>query len=407
MRKARRGGREILGIVLLFGVFLAFALYSERVAQETTGAQVPSMYNAQAGGVKALNLLLERQGFAVADLRSPWNTLSPKQGLLVVVEPLDRDRGLVAGEIEALSRWVKEGGHLLYLVAAPPRPLDPDDPLTGDLIVTGARSPERAHVVPKDKDADLMQSIKGMKLGGDVRLKPAPNSPYRVLAEDKQGVLAVEKTAGKGKFWAIASTSLATNAGIADADNALLLVNAATLAIGQSGKTVAFDEYHHGLGIAAAGSAGTRSLLAATPLGVKLIVGHFALLAVILIYNGNRFFGRPLPLPAPAHRSSMDYLGGMARLYKRAGATDIALGTIHQAFVRDLTAALMLTLDAPTAEIVERARRRFALDPNSLNALLLTGTAALNGQRMTETEMLRWMEQYELLRRKLDLAGNA
>jgi hypothetical protein len=409
MRTQRRGGREILGIVLLFGVFLAFALYSERVAQETVGTQVPSMYNAQSGGVKALNLLLEQQGYRVADLRSPWSALVSSHGLLIVVEPFagGKDRAVSKEELEALSRWVNDGGHLLYLVTAPARPLDPSDPLTGDLAVIGVKDSKSTILPPSLPAAPLMENIRLLRLGSPVRLDMSFDAEYVSLLSDAEGDLIVEKTVGKGNVVVVASTALATNAGIADADNALLLTNMAMRAVGDSGKTILFDEYHHGLGLTTANSAKTRSLMALTPLGWKLAALHLALLMVILIYNGNRLFGRPRRGEVPPHRSSVDYIGGMARLYRRAGATEIAVGTLHQAFVRDLTSAMLLTPDAPIPEIVERARRRFGVDADALHALLSAGAAALNGQRVSEPEMLRLCEQYDVFRRKLDLAGTA
>ena len=406
MRNQWRGGRELLGIGLLFGLFLVFAIYSERIAEESTPAATPSMHNAKSGGVKAFNLLLEQQGFRVADLRSPWNALSVNDGLLIVVEPFDAKRPVVEGELQALTRWVQNGGHLLYLVAMPERPLDPKDALTGDIAVVGAEEKELSVVEPVSvANEPLVQGVKSLKMGGAVRLQAKAGSPYHEILRDTQDSLILEKTFGKGKLWAVASTSLATNAGIQENDNAILLVNAATIAVGETKKTVLFDEYHHGIGLTAALSA-ERSILAATPLGIKLVVLHFILLSVLLVYNGNRLFGRPLPIATPKYRASTDFVGGLARLYRKAGATEIAVGTMHQAFVRELTAHLLLTPDAPIETIVERSRQRYAIDPRVLNDLLAIGKAAQTGQRVSPAEMVRLAEQYDTLRRKFDLAGN-
>ncbi len=408
MRNRLRGGREILGIFLLFGLFLIFVIYSERIAQETTPAATPSMHNAKAGGVKALNLLLEQQGYKVADLRSPWNTLQNSAGLLIAIEPFERTRPVLEGEIAALTRWVQNGGHLLYLVAAPERPYDPKDSLTGDIAVIGSKQTAPTQIKPKSEFAadPVMQGVALLNIGGPVRLQAKAGSPYRVLARDKDGNLILEKTVGKGKFWAIASTSLASNAGIREDDNAVFLVNLVTAAVGTTSKTVLFDEYHHGVGLLDAPGSGERGLLAATPLGIKLAVLHLLLLTVLVIYNGNRLFGKPKHVPVPQYRSSTDFLGGMARLYKRAGATDIAVGAMHQAFVRDLTAHLLLTPDAPIDTIIERTRQRYPVEPNALGTLLATGAAAQAGKRVSTAEMIRLAEQYDTLRRKLDLAGN-
>ena len=408
MRNRLRGGREILGIFLLFGLFLIFVIYSERVAQETTPAATPSMHNAKAGGVKALNLLLEQQGYKVADLRSPWNSLNNSAGLIITIEPFEQKRPIGEGEIAALTKWVQNGGHLLYLVAAPERPYDPRDSLTGDIAVVGAKQTTPTQIKPKAEFANepVMQGVGTLNIGGQVRLQSKKGSPYRVLARDKDGDLILEKTVGNGKFWAIESASLASNTGIGEDDNAVFLVNLVTAAVGTSNKMVLFDEYHHGVGLLDAPGSGERGLLAATPIGIKLAALHLLLLTVLVIYNGNRLFGRPKHVPVPQFRSSTDFLGGVARLYKRAGATDIAVGAMHQAFVRDLTSHLMLTPDAPTETIIERTRQRHSIDPNALSALLATGAAAQTGKRVSTAEMVRLAEQYDTFRRKLDLAGN-
>lgn len=407
MRTRLRGGRELLGMGLLFGLFLAFAIYSERIADETTPAATPSMHNAKSGGVKALNLLLEQQGYRVGDLRSSWNALEANDGLLIAVEPFDSKRPVDADELQALSRWVKDGGNLLYLVAAPQRPFDPKDALTGDVAVVGAENKELMEITPSPSGTNelLLQGVGTLQMGGEVRLQAKPGSPYREILRDSQGSLILEKAFGKGKLWAVASTSLATNAGIQESDNAVLLVNAASLAVGETKKTVLFDEYHHGIGLLAA-SGGERSIRAVTPLGVKLVVLHCVMLAVLLVYNGNRLFGKPLHVAVPKYRANTDYVGGLARLYRKAEATDIALSAMHQSFVRELTASLMLTPDAPMEVIAERARQRCAIDSNALLYLLTIGRSAQAGHRVSPAEMVRLAEQYEILRRKLDLAGN-
>jgi hypothetical protein len=137
----QRRNQEIWGLVALFTVFLATALYYERVGQESTSRDTPSSFNAASPGVKALYLLLDSFDYRTARLKSTLDTLGETDRLAIFIEPFSRR--VHPDEIAALRRWVEAGGSALYFVTSPPRPLDPADKVFGDVaVVEGSDAPE-------------------------------------------------------------------------------------------------------------------------------------------------------------------------------------------------------------------------------------------------------------------------
>jgi hypothetical protein len=237
------------------------------------------------------------------------------------------------------------------------------------------------------------------------RLTLAKDSRYTILARDSSGVIAVEKDHGKGHVILIANRYGATNAGIASGDNAVLLMNIALLANSRSGGAVRFDEYHHGVGFEEKSAAQSGDLWASTPLPLRLGFIYLIAAGLLLVYNGNLRFG-PAVTTAPAGmRASTDYVNSMARLYKRAGAADIAAEILYLRFLRDLRRSLDLPTEAGMYSIASAAEKRLGAAAAGLHDLLIRGDAVANGQRLTERDMLNLARQIEHFRRACQLVG--
>ena len=105
--------REYWGMALLLIILLVSALYFNKIGQEVTGQSEPSSLNTQQPGAKALFLLLKQEGFRVDQLETNWSGLTSDAGLLVVIEPFDRDRQAISkSEIQKLHEWIVQGGSL-------------------------------------------------------------------------------------------------------------------------------------------------------------------------------------------------------------------------------------------------------------------------------------------------------
>jgi len=184
----------------------------------------------------------------------------------------------------------------------------------------------------------------------------------------------VEKPLGSGHVILVANRYGATNAGIGEADNAVFLVNIAQFAAGRA-RIIRFDEYHLGVGFAQRTVSAKDSLWSSTPLPLRLATIHLLAAGLLFLYNGNRRFG-PVRIPrAVSTRASTDYVNSMARLYRRAGASDIAIETLFLRFARDLKRALDLPADVAAAQIARAAEQRFGPASAGLPNLLFRAKA--------------------------------
>jgi hypothetical protein len=406
MAQQRRGRKELWGLGVLFVVLIGLAVYYEQVGQEKVATNAPSASNSHKEGVRALYLLYQREGLHTETLKTPWSELGPQDGLLVFVEPPDPDRPVTSRDIEVLERWIRQGGTLLDLMAAPPavQPLNPIDPVTGDMAAFPAS--EAKHVVDcSPSPSPLLRDVHRLSIASSQRLAPDRNAPYSILAQDDEGIVAAAKPLGKGHVIVIANRYGATNTGIAEEDNAILLMNIAHEATGHANHAIQFDEYHHGVGFAQPTASGQSGLWESTPIPLRLVCYHLAGFALLLLYNGNRRFGPARYVPPVTFRSSTDYVNSMARLYRRAGAADIAFEVFYTRFVRDLRRALDVQAETGSAHLVRQAQKRFGEAVQGLQGVMLQGEAVLAGQRLHEADMLHLARQIEHFRRVCHLVG--
>ncbi len=403
----RRGSREIGGLLVLFILLIAFAAFYEQVGQERVASNAPTTVNTQSEGVRALYLLFQREGIRTEPLKAPWSELGPRDGLLVFVEPPDPDRKIELSDIALLEKWVRNGGTLLDLVSDPPidQPLQPANTLTGDCGAKAGPSELHEVSVKRASDSPLLSGVQSLSVRSAQRLLLAKDAPYTVLAEDVDGRIAVEKSLDKGRVILMANRHAASNAGLAEADNAVFMVNIARECAAAKGRAVRFDEYHHGVGFAEAASDKGGGVWASIPLPWRLALFHLAAVALLLAYNGNRRFGPARVAAAVTMRASTDYVNSMARLYRRAGASDIATEILYTRFLRDLKRSLDVPNDAGIALITRVAEQKFGSAASGLQDLLAHGEAVVAGQRLTESDMLNLAKRIEQFRRTCQLVG--
>ena len=404
MRNGKRGNRELIGLAALFVVFIATLLGFERVAQETVAHDIPSTLNSQSAGAKALFLLLQKEGFAAQRMETPWTSLSSQVGLLVVIEPLRDDRNITSDELVNLKSWIEAGGSVLFMVTLPARELEPKDKIAGDIaIVKGDKKAK--DLPPFAPNSPYVRNVALLHVESPVRLKAGSNSHYQTLFRDEAGALAAEKAMGKGHVILLANSVAASNSAIVQADNAILLYNIAAETLKNSHRTIAFDEYHHGVGFESHGSDDPfdRDMFASTPKPIRFVFLHLCALGALLVYVGNRRFGPLRSLHTPAYRASTDYVGSMARLFRRANAGDIAIVTLYRRFVRDLRRQLDLTPDTPMPQLAAQTVRVYKIDESAFLQFLTTCDEIERGRRITEPVMLQLARELDNYRRSCKL----
>jgi hypothetical protein len=409
----KRGARlEIWGLLALFGLFLASTLFFEQVAQETGALVEPSSLAAQPVGVKALYLLYEGFHYRVDRLRRPWNTITSNDGLVLLIEP--ESRSPAADEIPALKKWIEAGGTALFIVSERPdatpssdeeTDTEKKDTIAGDVDPTKVKPTTRS-VAPLVTDSPYTRDVKNLSVTSSVRLKLPPKSEYQILFKDSDGVIAVHKPLGKGHVLIVANDKLAANKGIEDEDNVVFLNNIAQEAVGTTHRQIVFDEYHHGVGFEHQAGDQSQGILASMPVPLRLGLWHLLGFGALLLYNGNRRFGQPRTLPQSQYRLRADFVHSMGLLLRRAGASDIALLTLYQSFLRDLKRSFDLAPDATPMEIISQATRRKYGHVPELNATLARCEEIAAGARIEEQEMLLLTRNLDQFRKDFDLVGH-
>lgn len=395
---AGRGG-GVWAVLAMLGIFVAAAAYYQHRASEVTDAGVASSFNARPQGDKAYYLLLQRLGYAEERLESPWTAIPARARVLVEIEPFERQ--VSATELPPLRQWVQRGGTLLYFVTGPARPLDPRDPVAGDVAVVRAQdTPDMA--TPVNTNA-FTAGAAAVRVTSPVRLDPAAGSQYTMLLRDVNGAVAVEKPLGRGRVVVSADASALTNGAIGEADNAVFAVDLVT-ASASHGSEVVFDEYHHGIGFAAAGAGSGGGIWSATPAPVRLAVIHFLLLAALMLYNGNRALGAKLRIPQHGAPSSADYVASMARLLRAAGATDAPIAILRAALVRDASAAWSIAGNDDGKLAAVMAVRGDIAQSDAADVLARSASAA-EARRHSQAEMVQLAAQMDDLRRRCGLVG--
>jgi hypothetical protein len=157
-----------------------------------------------------------------------------------------------------------------------------------------------------------------------------PRRPdYTALLGTSDALVSLGLRHGQGYVYLFSTVYPFTNDGLADEQNARLVLNAMRRV--PAGGRVLFDEYHHGY---------IRPPTAATPLTGNPIgwAGLYIGVAVgmYLLLSGRRF-GRPVPLAEEVQRrSSAEYVESMADLFQRGGKTAYIGAHYHTQFRRQL-----------------------------------------------------------------------
>ncbi len=204
-----------------------------------------------------------------------------------------------------------------------------------------------------------------------------------------------DRRMGKGFVYAVDSSRLITNKGLRDYRNAMK-----TLDIIQSharpGDVILFDEYHHGLG-----PSQTQAVLIHTQRQVKVgaVVILIALLA--LCYGRGRRFGAVRGLPASESlRPEFEFVESMARLYDRAGASDMAADILTQSLRQSLCRRLGLASDAPVDMIVRQTQSEGHEQAARKVERLLSAQA---GQKLSRSELVHVAGEISAVEKELGL----
>ena len=389
------GGFLILSLLL---ANLSTPKHSDPVAQR------PSTFFTDPTGARALLLVMRRLLPAAEPWRRPLYRLgrdgSTGASSLIVADP---KVPLGNNELDALNRWLADGGQLILLSQN-------GWPLGGRLGAKNesAKQTENSHdendAEPGDTAATFLSRYAPMLRWAkptDFRVEPARGSSIpaeevklgwrrsfaeidgaKSIAAANNQTLAVEMKVGQGRIVAIADPTMISNGSLRRSDNAVWLVS---LVAAWGDGRVLFDEYHHGFGDKRS-AASLAWDFSKTPWGWCLWQIAAAGLLYIFVYR--RRFGRVSEPPTLERSSPLDLVDARAGIFRAAGAQRLATQLMVQNLSQELSQAYGRKIDVTT--ITAQSARNFPSQNFFAQLTDLQGLAAKaeRNQPLSEREFI-------------------
>lgn len=336
-----------LGTAAIYGVLVAVALaLGLAVNQAPPQSPVPSVENPGPQGLRALYLYLQESGAQVSALNEALDgsRLSGSVRTLVVAAPTGHS--VTEPEVEALRKWVSQGGTLVYLVS---REKKARQPLLDDWLQLSdgpLPSPSSEGLPPEEKDLTGTTARVWVPVGAARGLELLRFSLDRSLTVERPEAVPLAGTngaamawrvpEGRGEVYVLAGADLAENRRLELLDN--LRFWDALAARGP----MAFDEYHHGTGPQQEPpSARGLWVFAAQALVVGLLY---------VVARGTRF-GPPRPLVEEKHRSTLEYVRSLGWLARRSKVERELVPELARQLRRQMHERLGISLTLPEDEV--------------------------------------------------------
>jgi hypothetical protein len=141
-----------------------------------------------------------------------------------------------------------------------------------------------------------------------------------VLASAGTVPVVLDFRLGKGRVIAWADAYPLVNHTLKNSRAAILFARTAADAAG--GRTLWFDEYHHGFSEGGGTLAGATRFIARQAAGHAVLQITVAVLGLLLLFG--RRFGAPLPPPPARRRSPLEHVEALAGAYRQARAAQTA-----------------------------------------------------------------------------------
>ncbi len=224
------------------------------------------------------------------------------------------------------------------------------------------------------------------------------------LADNFTGIpsqFSTSRSLGKGKVFAFDSRRTITNQGMRNHKNALKLLEIIDSHSGPDG-LILFDEYHHGIT-----DRTFASLFAFMSREVKVAVALLAICGLVLCHTRGRRFGAVRPLPQSyTVRPGFEFVQSVARLYRRAHATDLAAELLCDSLRRRISSRFGLSPHAPADQVKSALKSRLSgPSVDALDRVLARRESVQAGQKPTESELVSIAEDIHQLEEELGLAG--
>ncbi len=374
-RSAFFNWNTLLAVILLLALVI-FSTYS--AAQQGQEPEYPpgSIYSNQPDGARALKLWLDELGYQTSSLEGGSSAPTWETEMLFILRP---SYSFTKVDVNFLDRWVRNGGTLIYAAA---------DSFT-EANLLNLFELDLAYIDQPANNLSLTQPllinppVSSVTVDTFIAWRVSPTESVTHLQSSGFPIL-VSWRHGMGQVFAITALNPFTNAGLKEPGNAALVYNLALAGAGDR-RTVAFDEYHHGV----QQQPTIGNWLASTRVGWAILYSA-AIVFVFLLIGGKRF-GTPVPLPEhAARRTTAEYIRAMANLKRRAGRRQAVLAHYKDRLKRHLGRACGVdpSLD-DGAFLSQLTVCRPDLDKGRLARLL----ANLSRSQVSERDMVRLAEE--------------
>lgn len=373
---------RILLSILLVGTLLVALLHWLLAPPEKTGSieRHPSTFFNVGTGAKAAYEVLDELKYRVTCLRRRISAESLQGiGVLFILRP---DVGLARQEVAALQEWI-EKGHALIVVPGSPaenamnhREGSYEETYFGDWFHAVDATPKPAkkagEFLAVEPPAPL-QKIKAddaLTAGIGELAVPAgrrfdPESPCRgplqdasprIFWKDSQGAIGVAVEYGDGAIVALSDEYPLTNLGLGRGDDGLLLANVVRKMSARSPGSVAFDEFHLGMGEHDVSPVAIVKLMVSGPW--RWAAMQAALVGVLALLAQGLRFGSPQGVVLQPRRQHREFAEAAGRLFEEAGATSLAAATLYRYYRERICKMLLFDSQVDDRQLCEAVERR-------------------------------------------------
>jgi uncharacterized protein DUF4350 len=383
----------IAGAVLL--LLMAAIAFEEPGGQTSPeGDSVPSTYYSSAGGARAAYLLLQQMHFGVQRWeRSPVELPEDPAGTILILA--DPEELPSAEEGQALRSFVLNGGQVLFTGAQIQRFFS-DDFAGAKITEFGSEGPAQSY--DANLPSALTRGAKSVSIQAEAELDELLPT-QTALYSDADSAVVVSWRLGAGRILWWAGPTPLTNAGISQAGNLNLFLDAmnvrasdATDPDDAAPTQIYWDEYFHGE------RSSLWSYMQNTPVAWGLL--QLGVLAAGVLFTFSRRSG-PTAIPATVSRlSPLEFVDTLGGLYERAKAEPAVVGIVYQQFRMKLTRQLRLSALVDEATLASAIRARLGREFSDLPNVLRRAAGASHEKKITPAAalaLIQELEHYEVL----------
>lgn len=378
--------RDLLLIVVLFGILIAFTIYGPGSNQTGEFGQPGSTYSSGDEGALGLQRWLQELGYNAQRFEfTPWELPDSAAALFVIAadsEPFTDEQA------DETLRWVRDGGTLILVTPFQPGAFNANsllEQLGAEIITDDDATPrERADAVQPLLTSPPVASVP-VNTQSAIELD---RDDYVPILRTSLGDSLVGVQEGDGYVYLASVDYPFSNGGLREPGSAPLILN--LLRRVPAGATILFDEYHHGYN-----TPPTVRRIAFQQGWGWAVVYTIGIVVLYILLTGRRF-GRAVPLRADVQRrSSAEYVQSLATLLRRAGKGGYVAGHYKTELKRRLARPFgFVPPDEDAAFVRELQRMGGATDDQVARLLDLLGR--FNGVR-GEGDLVQLVRQADAL----------